>query len=202
MKPYSEACERNKRPILEVLREAFAAPGLVLEIGSGTGQHAVFFAEALPHLQWQPSELPEGLAVLEQGLAGEAPPNLRAPLALDVAGNWPPQADYLYSANTAHIMGWPEVEAMFAAAGRILAPGGRFCLYGPFNYDGGYTSASNQQFDGWLRQRNPRSGIRDIEAVTAAAAAAGLSLLEDRAMPANNRCLVFESTRQREAQKL
>lgn len=192
MKPYSEACERNKGPILTVLQAELTAARQVLEIGSGTGQHAVFFAAAMPWLEWQPSDLPEQHAGMRAWLAEAALPNLRAPLSLDVEGAWPAGPfDALFSANTAHIVSWPAVTALIAGAGRVLAPAGRLLLYGPFNYAGRYTSASNAQFDQWLHARDPRSGIRGFEAVDALARAQGLVLQADHPMPANNRLLVW-----------
>jgi cyclopropane fatty-acyl-phospholipid synthase-like methyltransferase len=192
-RPFSESCERNKEPILTVLRETFDHPGDVLEIGSGTGQHAVYFAAALPHLQWQTSDLPAShggiLAWLEQAQLSNLPP----PLELDVTRDWPRGPfDYVFSANTLHIMGWPEVIRFFAGVGETLKSGGRLAVYGPFNYGGRYTSESNARFDDWLKGRDSRSGIRDFEEVDALAQGAGLHLLMDRAMPANNRILVWE----------
>jgi len=197
-RPFSESCERNKEPILAALRETFDRPGEVLEIGSGTGQHAVYFAAALPYLQWQPSDLRANhggiLAWLEQARL----PNLLPPLELDVTGDWPGGSfDYVFSANTLHIMGWPEVIRFFAGVSKTLKSGGRLAVYGPFNYGGGYTSESNARFDEWLKVRDSRSGIRDFEEVDELAQGAGLHLLMDRAMPANNRILVWEMRRGR-----
>jgi cyclopropane fatty-acyl-phospholipid synthase-like methyltransferase len=160
MKPFSESCEQNRTPILEVLRIELAGKSRLLEIGSGTGQHAVYFA-------------PE--------------------FALDVCKDaWPTaRYDAVFSANTAHIMSWPEVECFFAGVGLALDAGGIFCLYGPFNYNGHYTSESNARFDQWLKQRDPLSGVRDFEALQALAGKAGLLLKEDYEMPANNRTLVW-----------
>ena len=192
-KPWSEACERNQRPILEILRAAFADATQVLEVGSGTGQHAVFFTAALPHLVWQPSDLAENLPGIaawrdEAGLS-----NLRPPLALDVdAGDWPAAGiDALFSANTLHIMSWTSVQNFFRGAGRVLAPGGALAVYGPFNYDGQYTAESNARFDALLRTRDPLSGIRDVEAVHDLAKHYGFSVASDHALPANNRLLVW-----------
>ena len=192
-KPFSQACLNNRQPILDVLLQYFGEVDQVLEIGSGTGQHAVFFAEHMPWLLWQPSDRAEHLDGIRAWRTEAALPNLAAPLELDVARQpWPLDAvPAIFSANTVHIMGWPEVEAFIPAVGARLPPGGLFCLYGPFNYGGNYTSPSNAQFDGWLKQRDARSGIRDFEAVDALADAAGLTLLADHAMPANNRCLVW-----------
>jgi cyclopropane fatty-acyl-phospholipid synthase-like methyltransferase len=189
----AEACERNKAPILEVLRTEFAASRSVLEIGSGTGQHAVHFAAHLPHLSWQPSEVAALLPALAERVRLEGSPNLRLPIALDVrATPWPhAEADAIFSANTLHIMGWDAVEDFFRGVGAALGPGGVLCVYGPFNYQGHYTSASNAQFDAWLKTRDPHSALRDFEAVNARAAAQQLLLAADHAMPANNRTLVW-----------
>jgi len=189
----SEACERNKGPILEVLAGAFAARRAVLEVGSGTGQHAVHFARHLPHLTWQPSERAAGLGPLAARIAAEGPPNLRAPLELDVrAQPWEvPGVDAVFSANTLHIMAWEAVEDFFRGVDTVLAARGVLCVYGPFRYRGAYTSDSNAQFDGWLRRRDPASGIRDFEALSELAGAAGLELAADHAMPANNQTLVW-----------
>ncbi len=192
-KPFSQACENNKRPILEVLSRHVGEISRVLEIGSGTGQHAVFFAEQLPHLNWQTSDQElhhEGIRawIREAGL-----PNVVPPLALDVTMDpWPvDQAEAVFSANTAHIMSWLEVEAFVAGVGRVLVEGGLFLLYGPFSYGGVHTSESNARFDMSLRSRDPAMGVRDFEAVDALARAAGMRLVEDNAMPANNRLLVW-----------
>lgn len=192
-KPYSEACEQNKDPILQVLREVFIQPGLILEIGAGTGQHAVHFARELPHLTWQPTDLAVHLPGIRLWLAEACLANLQAPLALDACQEpWPvTQAAGVFSANTAHIMAWPMVEYLFRGVGRMLESGGMFCLYGPFNYDGQYTSPSNAAFDAWLRTRDPASGIRDFADLDRLARNNGLRLLQDHAMPVNNRTLVW-----------
>ncbi len=189
--PYSEACERNRAPILAVLARAFANARRVLEIGSGTGQHAAAFAPALPHLVWQASDVPAHLQGIRAWREAHPAPNLPEPLALDVnVDPWPASAyDAMWSANTAHIMGWGEVERMFARVDAALEPHGRFCLYGPFNYGGAYTAESNARFDASLRARDPRMGLRDFEAVDALARRYGLVLVEDHGMPANNRLL-------------
>ena len=191
-KPHSEPCERNKGPILEVLRQHFAGRRRVLEIGSGTGQHAVHFAGALPGLTWQTSDLEPNLAGIRLWIAEARLPNLKPPIALDVFGPWPDaQFDAVFTANTLHIMSWVGVRALFAALPAILEEGGVFAAYGPFKYGGAFTSASNAAFDAWLRQRSPQSGIRDFEAVDALARSSGMALLEDRPMPANNRALLW-----------
>lgn len=193
VKPYSEACEQNKQPILAVLQEVFSQPGLIVEIGAGSGQHAVHFAHALPHLRWQPTDLAENLPGIELWLAEANLPNLNPPLELEVCRQpWPlTQAAGVFSANTTHIMAWSAVECLFTGVGQVLEPGGAFCLYGPFNYGGAYTSASNAEFDQWLRSWNPDGGLRDFEALDRLAAGNGLRLQHDYPMPANNRTLVW-----------
>lgn len=193
MKPFSESCEQNKQPILDILSKEFAYAERVLEIGSGTGQHAVFFAAELPHLDWQTSDVAEYHPGILAWQADSGLDNVRAPLHLHVTeDHWPDtQYDAVFSANTVHIMGWPEVEAMFAGIGVILRPDGRFCLYGPFNYGGKFTSDSNARFDQWLKTRDSRSGVRNFEDLDQLAVAAGMRLVQDYAMPANNRILVW-----------
>lgn len=194
MKPFSESCERNKEPILAVLREHFARARQVLEIGSGTGQHAVHFAAALPHLTWQTADLAANHEGIRLWLEEAALANALPPLELDMlrSETWPQgQFDAIFSANTLHIMSWAAVERAFDCIGAVLAPGGTLAVYGPFNYGGTYTSESNRTFDAWLKNRDPLSGIRDFEAVDALAQAQGLRLIQDVAMPANNRTLVW-----------
>lgn len=195
-KPHAPSCERNREPILAVLRDHFIDCRRVLEIGSGTGQHAVCFAAALPHLIWQCSDRRENLAGICMWLEEAGLPNTPPPLELDVAGAWPRQRfDAVFSANTLHIMGWPEVERLFAGLGGVLADAATLVIYGPFNYGGRHTSESNAEFDVWLKRRGAHQGIRDFEAVDALATGIGLRLVEDRAMPANNRCLVWRRAR-------
>ena len=192
IKPYAEACERNRGPILEVLRKHFADRRRVLEIGSGTGQHAVHFAAALPQLIWQTSDVDANLAGIRMWLEESGLPNLPPPIALDVSGTWPDtRFDAVFTANTLHIMGWPEVRTLFAELPRVLATDAALAVYGPFNYDGRFTSPSNASFDEWLKQRSTHSGIRDFAAVDELARSIGFALVEDRAMPANNRTLVW-----------
>ena len=190
-KPYAESCDENRDPILAVIEPLLKDCSSVLEIGSGTGQHAVYFAERLPHLLWQTSDCAEyhdgiSLWLREAGLA-----NTPAPIELDVATSaWPAQTfDAVFSANTTHIMHWTEVEAMIAGVGSILASGGPFLLYGPFNYNNAYTSESNARFDAWLQQRDPASGIRNFEDIDRLSRQVGMVLRHDYAMPANNRIL-------------
>lgn len=192
-KPYSESCEQNREPILAVLRVAFADRHRVLEIGSGTGQHAVYFAPELPHLVWQTADVRAHHPGIHAWLNEAALPNVLPPLELDVNSLWPSGSyDAVFSANTLHIMGWPEVERFFAGVGALLEPGGVLVVYGPFNYNGQFTSESNARFDAWLKTRDPASGVRDFEAVDALARAQGLVLQHDIAMPANNRSLVWQ----------
>ena len=191
-KPWSAACERNRDPILAVLREHFADRRRVLEVGSGTGQHAVHFATALPHLVWQTSDRPQWLAGIRLWLDEAALPNTPPPLELDVTRRWPAGGfDAAFSSNTLHIMGWPEVEAFFAGLDGALDADALLAIYGPFNDGGKFTSESNAAFDAALRADDPKRGIRDLEAVDALARARGFALVEDRAMPANNRCVVW-----------
>lgn len=192
-RPYSEACEQNKVPILAVLREVFIQPGLILEIGAGTGQHAVYFAQSLPHLIWQPTDVADNLPGIQLWSDEAALPNLRPALELEVRIEpWPvTRADGIFSANTTHIMAWPMVQCLFRGVGQTLEPGSAFCLYGPFNYEGRYTSPSNAAFDLSLRSWNPLSGIRDFEEINRLATQQGLRLLRDEPMPVNNRTLIW-----------
>ena len=193
MKPFAESSEQNKVPIYAVLKKFYHDVETVLEIGSGTGQHAVFFAEQFPHLTWMTSDLAQYHEGIQTWLQESKLNNTEGPLLLDVnQENWPvQQTDAVFSANTVHIMGWSSVEKMFAGIGRVLNSKGVFCLYGPFNYNGEFTSQSNAQFDVWLKQRDPMSGVRDFEALQKLATAADLQLMDDIEMPANNRILVW-----------
>lgn len=197
MKPYAESCEQNRDPILAVLQKILADRKQVLEIASGTGQHAVYFGEALPHLTWQTSELPENHAGIQAWLDDVRLPNVLPPLAIDLHEDaWPlaTSFDAIFNANTVHIVSWPAVERMFAGIGRVLAEGGLLCLYGPFNYGGNFTSESNARFDAWLKGRDPESGVRDFEALDQLARLQGLVLQQDVEMPANNHTLVWKKT--------
>ncbi|GMQ76297.1 MAG: class I SAM-dependent methyltransferase [Gammaproteobacteria bacterium] len=191
MKAFSQSCENNKGPILEILRPLLGRRHRLLEIGSGTGQHAAFFAARLPQLLWQTSDVAANRASIEAWIDGVA--NARPPVVLDVdADDWPARRyDAVFSANTAHIMHWPSVVNMFRGVASILDPGGVFALYGPFNYHGEYTSPGNERFDRTLRATDPGMGVRDFEAVAKLADTAGMTLLADHAMPANNRTLVW-----------
>lgn len=191
-KPNAPSTEKNREPILAVLREVFADRRQVLEIGSGTGQHAIHFAEQLPHLTWQTSDRPDFLPGIRAWLDEAGLPNVLPPFEFDVLGTWPNgRYDAVYSANTLHIMSWPAVEAFFAGLPGVLAPGGLLLIYGPFMVDGRHTSDSNAAFDRSLRDKAPHQGVRDITAVDVLARQAGLELLEQRAMPSNNLVLLW-----------
>lgn len=190
MKEFSEPAERNREPILAILKRIFADRRRVLEIGSGTGQHAAYFAPELPHLTWQASDVAANLPSIRAWRA--EPP----PIELDADKPFPRvDADAVFSANTTHIMSWPQVERTFAGVGALLPPRGVFALYGPFNYGGRHTSESNARFDAMLRHRDPLSGLREAEAIVALAERHGMAREEDNAMPANNRLLVFRRLR-------
>jgi cyclopropane fatty-acyl-phospholipid synthase-like methyltransferase len=191
-KPYSPSCDRNREPILEVLRGCFSDRKQVLEVGSGTGQHAVSFATAMPWLTWQTADMAENLPGIGMWIDEAGLPNLPPPIELAAAGPWPKaRYDAVFSANTLHIMGWTDVVKLFAGLDGVMAKDAVLAVYGPFNYGGKFTSDSNAQFDVWLKQRSAASGIRDFEAVNALAESIGLKLLADHAMPANNRTLVW-----------
>ena len=192
-KPDAPATARNREPILAVLRAHLARCGSVLEIGSGTGQHAVYFARALPHLSWQATDRADNLAGIQAWLDDAALPNTPRAVELDVTRQpWSPgRFDAVFSANTLHIMGWPDVQAMFRGLPSVMAPACTLVIYGPFNYGGRHTSDSNAAFDASLKADDPRRGIRDMEAVDELAASIGLRLADDIAMPANNRTLVW-----------
>lgn len=196
MKHYAESCDINKDPILDVLKEVFADRRQVLELASGTGQHAVHFARALPHLTWQTSELEQNHAGIQLWLDEAQLANVFAPLHIDANDErWPAgHYDAIFNANTVHILSWPEVEKLFSGMGRVLNSGGILCLYGPFNYGGKFTSESNARFDVWLKSRDPKSGVRDFAALNALAIQQGMTLLKDVEMPINNRTLVWQRT--------
>lgn len=195
-KPYSESCDQNREPILAILRGVFADRHQVLEVGSGTGQHAVYFGAGLPHLRWQTADVCNYHPGIKAWLADAALPNIAPPLELDVNDDhWHGgRYDAVFSANTLHIMSWLEVERFFAGVGRVLEAGGVLVVYGPFNYNGQFTAESNARFDQWLKARDPASGVRDFEAVDALAHKQGLALVEDCAMPANNRTLIWKKS--------
>lgn len=196
-KQFSVACERNRVPIAAVLGSVLTTSQRVLEIGSGTGQHAVYFAAQFPHLTWQTSDLPANHASILAWQQEAGLPNVLPPLALDMADpDWPQTLaagyDAIFTANTCHIMSWPQVRNMFAGAGRVLTSGGRFWTYGPFNVDGQFTSPSNAAFDASLKEYAAHMGIRDMAELLVLAAEHHLVLRADHAMPANNRLLEWE----------
>ncbi|UTA47976.1 class I SAM-dependent methyltransferase [Simiduia sp. 21SJ11W-1] len=194
LKPFSQASQNNRDPILHHLKRLFADRRGVLEIGSGTGQHAVHFAKAMPHLEWYTSDLPEHHEGIQLWLNEYPLENLHPPLTLDVLGPWPAlePIDAAYTANTAHIMPWEGVEAMFAGIAERLPAGGLWVVYGPMNYGGSYTSESNARFDVWLKAQDPARGIRDYEKLMSLGQSVGLDIREDNEMPANNRLLVWQ----------
>lgn len=193
--PFSEACERNKEPILEVLENHLPNRGLVLEIGSGTGQHAVYFAGKLKTVKWLPSDVAENLPGLAARIEAEGSDNIQAPIELDVnsdISSWPERVvSAVFSANTAHIMDWKSVRAMFAKVGEKLKERGVFCLYGPFNEEGKYTSDSNRAFDLQLKSQDPDMGLRDVQTLETLAAKSNMQMIDQVRMPSNNQTLVF-----------
>ena len=199
-KPFSQACENNKAFILDIISRYFKAGSTVLEIGSYTAQHARYFAEHLPKVSWMPTEIESNFAVLRAGLetdlAGSVPGNIAPPFVLEVQmPQWPVQeTENIFSANTLHIMAEKYVSEFFRGVGEVLKPGGHLCVYGPFKYNGAFTSDSNARFQEWLEAQDPVSGIRDFELVNALAEKAGLFLVEDHPMPANNQLLVWQKS--------
>lgn len=199
--PFSQACENNKQPILFVLQKELVETGHVLEVGSGTGQHSVYFAPKLAHLTWQTSDVLANHSAIHAWHTAHPATNLYAPLAFDLSIDSVPvnpetkePYDAFFTANTLHIIAWPLVMRLFALAGETLPLYGKLIVYGPFNENGNYTSASNQQFDISLRQRDPKSGIRDKEDILALANIHHLILSNTYALPANNQILVFTKT--------
>jgi hypothetical protein len=195
-KPFSQACENNKQPILQVIRNIFIHPATIWEIGSGTGQHGCYFARNLPHIEWQMTDRSENIPGIRLWQQEAQLANLKLPLMLDVTDPvWPCTAiNALFTANTLHIMSWNAVHILFDRLAGYLNTNGIICIYGPFNYNGAYTSDSNARFDLWLKSRNALSGIRDFEAVRTLAATKGLEVTKDVAMPANNRLLVLQNS--------
>jgi SAM-dependent methyltransferase len=192
--PVSEACLRNQQPIADMLERELPPHSVVLEIGSGTGQHAAFISRRLPGIKWQPSELADRIAGINAWRERAQNSNFLPPLVLDVAQDlWPvKQVDAVFSANVVHFIGWPKVRAMMAGIGRVLKHTGLAFFYGPFNYGGQFTSDGNRLLDQWLRERDPDSGIKDFEQIVLAARKEKLRLLKDISMPANNRLLVLQ----------
>jgi len=191
---FAPATARNREFILAVLRRHLPATGTVLEIGSGSGEHAVFFAAGLPGLRWQPSEAEAGaLASIRGWIAHVGVANVAEPLLFDAtAAQWPlAAADAVVAINVIHYSPWETTPALLDGVARLLPPGGVLYLYGPYRRDGAHTAPSNEAFDGWLKERDPRFGVRDLEAVVTEAAARGLTLAEVAEMPANNLSVVF-----------
>jgi len=196
LKQSAPSCERNKDVILAVLQQVLPESGTVLEVGSGSGQHAAYFASHLPHLVWQPTDLSQNFPSIRAWRAEAGLPNLREPLELDLlAPTWPvTSAQAIVCINTIHIVSWKAVENLFAGAGSVLAPGGLLYAYGAYRYAARPLEPSNEDFDRWLKTRDPLSGVRDFEAVNRLATENGLTLVEDRAMPANNRSIWWTKT--------
>jgi len=193
MKPFAESSEQNREPILSILRVELADCGRVLEVGSGTGQHAVFFAEKMPHLHWICSDLEENHAGIQMWLDEAGRDNIEGPLLLDARESWPQlPVDAVFSANAIHIMSWEAVQGLIKNVGKTLVSGGKFCLYGPFMYDEQHTAESNAQFDVWLKNRDPLSGIRDVTQLTELLDLQGMELINDYEMPVNNRILIWQ----------
>ena len=190
-KPYAESCEQNRRVILDVIQPLLVNSKSLLEIGSGTGQHAVYFSEKLPHIIWNSSDRTENIEAIKLWLSDTDSEKLPTPIELDVTQNiWPDiTVDTVFTANTCHIMSQQSVETMIERVGQLLPAEGQLIIYGPFNYNQQYTSPSNERFDQWLKQRDSQSAIRNFEDINNLARKAGLNLVNDYEMPANNRIL-------------
>lgn len=196
-KPFAQSSDENKLVIIEQLKNLYSDSKNVLEIGSGTGQHAVYFAQELKYLNWQPTELSENIAGINLWREDAGLSNISSPLVLNVEqADWclPIKYDAVFTANTLHIMSIQHVERLFKGLSNVLNDGALFCCYGPFNKNGQYTSESNARFDVWLKQRDALSGIRDMAELIKFAGDANLSLIDDIEMPANNRILVWKKT--------
>ncbi|TVP80035.1 DUF938 domain-containing protein [Thioalkalivibrio sp.] len=191
-KPFAPSAEQNKDPILQVLLQWFDRPGTVLEVGSGTGQHAVHFARNLTHLTWQPSDVQAHVGGIEAWRAEAGLVNLRPTHVLDASGPWPEEVfDYVFTANTAHIMHWPAVLAMLCGVGRVLRAGGVFAMYGPFARSGRHTAVSNAEFDRALRRSDPGMGVRDMDDLSREGMKHGLQIEDVIPMPADNFTLIW-----------
>ena len=192
----SDAAERNKEPILQLLAPVLSQTRRLLEIGSGTGVHALYFSARLPQLTWQPTDTGEYLPTLRERLKREGGANLLPVVELDVRNHpWAvEQVDAIYSANTLHIMSWSSVHDFFKGVGSVLIRSGLLCVYGAFRYGDRYTSESNAKFDAFLRNRDPESGLRDAHEVDRLAREQGLALLADHPMPANNQLRIWNRT--------
>ena len=195
MKQYSSSCVQNQEPILKIIKPLLLEKYTVLEVGSGTGQHAVFFAEHMPHLNWQASDQAQYLSSINAWVDEAKLNNTPPAINLDVTQAWPAlEFDVIFSANTTHIMSWEMVVDFYQGVGESLSENGLFILYGPFNYHQQYTSQSNADFDMWLKNRDPNSAIRNFEALMELAKQAKLTLLKDYEMPANNRILCWKKS--------
>ena len=193
MKQHSSSCVQNQAPILKIIKPLLLEKHTVLEVGSGTGQHAIYFAEKMPHLSWQASDQVQYLSSVNAWINEAKLNNTPPAINLDVTQAWPAlEFDVIFSANTTHIMSWEMVVDFFQGVGKSLSENGLFILYGPFNYNAQYTSQSNANFDQWLKDRDRQSAIRDFEKLNTLAQQAGLILMNDYAMPANNRILVWQ----------
>lgn len=192
-KPYSESCDQNKEPILTVIKPLFSSVSSVLEIGSGTGQHAIYFCEQMPHLTWHTSDRISYMDGIKSWLVDADLNNTRPPFELDVSkSDWPEiKADAVFTANSVHIMSQRDVFNLLTGIGKILLDNGSFVVYGPFNYNQQFTSDSNRRFDLWLKDRDTASGIKDFESFVSLAKNNGLRLVKDYEMPENNRILHF-----------
>jgi len=190
---FSEACARNQQVIYKQLAPFLEKSATVLEIGSGSGQHALHFCHSLPHLKWQCSDQTQWLDGLAKNIASAELSRVKAPITLDVNSAWPNQQySLVYTANSLHIMSMQSVRALFSHLNSHLTDSGYFCCYGPFKYQGDFTSPSNKQFDAWLKNRDSLSGIRDFETLTELASEQQLKLIKDIKMPANNQLLIWQ----------
>ena len=195
MQGYSRAADNNKAAILSVLTPYLSEGDHVLEIGSGSGQHAIHMTGALPQIQWQPSDRAITLALLSANIREYGTPNVQQPIELDLAN--PPLAlpegvQCVYAANVMHIVSEPLGATLIKLAAQSLLKDGYLVLYGPYRYGGEFTTESNKDFDGWLKDRDSASGVRDFEWVDKLANESGLTLIMDHSMPANNQCLVLK----------
>jgi len=194
-KPFSESCERNKEPILEVLQQVITKKDQrLLEVGTGTGQHAVHMAPHFPWLDWYPTDMSDKIAGMSLWFSEAKIPNIQKPVRLDVSSDDFPKLkfDVVFTANTLHIMSWKSCKSFFKLLGNRLREGSRAVFYGPFKYNGEHTSESNAKFDDWLKEQNPESGVRNFDDIARAMEKNGFYLVEDIQMPANNRTLVFQ----------
>ncbi len=191
--PYAESCDQNRDVIYEVLKDYLQPGAEALEVGSGTAQHAVYFAGLNPQVEWQTSDQAEYLSGIKARIEHAGLNNLADPVLLNVCQKWPESRyDLIYSSNTLHIMDDITATAFIKHCNKCLKPGAHLIIYGPFNYHNAYTSESNQNFDLWLKSRDPTSGIKDFEWVNEMATKSGFHLIEDVKMPANNRSLVWQ----------